>query len=291
MNLSLLYLPANPCEGSDSGKAVLVNGTFHLKFKSGHGKTFARLSKSQGCMKKTVLSVLTLVMLTGLFSGCARAPAPANTPTPVPPTRMPSATDTPPVRLTATSPTLVYAEPFDGIVATLEVSDPKSLTYNPNSSAFAAFPQAVRQLAARNAPENNGASMLAYALTFPRPDSYLAAQALITLGPDWTMTTAPILFDSLLDPRARVRLYALLALGTVGRQGACAVGHIGPLLWDPDPYVRSAAAQALSSITEKDLLPAGHEFTPQPLSESPVLADIPKGTIAGMAKKWWNDQG
>jgi len=192
-------------------------------------------------MKRTVLSMLVLILLAGFCSGCARTPAPANTPTPVPPTSAPSPTITPTARPSA-SPTLAYADPFDGIIAMLEASDPQSPSYAPNSAAYAAFPQVVRQLAEKNAPENNGASMLAYALTFPRPDSYLAAQALIALGPDWTMTTAPILFDSLLDPRALVRLYALLALGTVGRQGSCAVGHIGPLLRDPDPYVRSAAA-------------------------------------------------
>jgi hypothetical protein len=133
--------------------------------------------------------------------------------------------------------------------------------------------------------------MLAYALTFPRSDSYLAAQALITLGPAWTMTTASLLFEPLLDPRAQVRLYAVLALGTVGKQGSCAVGHIGPLLRDPDPYVRSAAAQALSSITAKALLPAGYIFTPQPFSASPVPADTPAGTISGVARKWWDEQG
>ena len=113
--------------------------------------------------------------------------------------------------------TLVYADPFEVILATLEVSDPKSPSYNPNSSAYAAFPQIVKQLAEKNASNNNGADMLAYALSFPRPDSYLAAQALITLGPAVTMTTAPTLFEPLLDPRPQVRLYAMLALGTVGR--------------------------------------------------------------------------
>lgn len=173
----------------------------------------------------------------------------------------------------------------------LEASDPQSPRYDPNSDAYAAFPQLVKQLAEKNAPENNGASMLAYALTFPRPDSYLAAQALITLGPDWTMTTAPILFNSLLDPRARVRLYAVLALGSVGTNAACAMGNIGPRLWDADPFVRSAAAAAVSNITGKNLLTTRYEFTPQPFSAKPVPADSPDGSITGVARKWWNEQG
>ena len=234
---------------------------------------------------KNVISVLALAISMGLISGCARAPAP------VPPASPPTATAPVPARLTATAGTRVYPDPFEGILASLEVSDPISPSYDPNSSAYAAFPQVVKQLAARNAPENNGASMLAYALTFPRPDSYLAAQALITLGPAVTSTDLGPLSESLLDPRPRVRLYALLALGTVGRQGTCALGHIGPLLRDPDPYVRSAAAAAVSNITGKALLPAGFVFTPQPLSEAPVPADTPAGTISGMAQKWWDEQG
>jgi len=72
----------------------------------------------------------------------------------------------------------------------------------------------------------------------------------------------PILFGSLLDRRARIRLYAVLALGTIGKDASCTIGNIiARLMWDTDPYVRSAAAAALSSITGKDLLPKGHEFT------------------------------
>ena len=190
-----------------------------------------------------------------------------------------------------TAPTLVYAVSFDGVIATLEASDPQSPRYAPNSAAYAAFPQAVLQLASLNSPDNNGASMLAYALNFPRSDSYLAVLALITLGPDVTSTDLGQLSDSLLDPRPPVRLYAMLALGTVGQPGSCAVGHIAPLLWDPDPYVRSATAAALGNITGKDLLPVGFGFTPRPFSTNPVPADTPAGSLSGLARNWWNGQG
>ena len=242
-------------------------------------------------MKILVLSLLVLVLLSGFFSGCALAHAPANIPSPVPATFTPAPSATPNPSPTDTMVTLVYADPFDGILARLEASDPQSPRYDPNSEAYAAFPQVVKQLAEKNASNNNGADMLAYALSFPRPDSYLAAQALITRGPEVVASDLGLLSDSLLDPRARVRLYAMLALGTVGRQGTCALGHIGPLLRDPDAYVRSAAAAAISNITGKALLPAGSVFTPQPLSESPVPADSPAGTISGVAQKWWDEQG
>jgi hypothetical protein len=234
------------------------------------------------------------IAISFLMAGCASGRTVPPTPVPptsVPPTSLPSATATPTLHPTATGFTLVHAEPFDEVLATIEASDPKYSTYAPNSAAYAAFAQAVRQLAALNGPENNGASMLAYALTFPRPDSYLAAQALISLGPDWTMTTAPILFDGLVDLRPRVRLYAVLALGTVGKQGSCAVRNIAPLLWASDADVRSAATLALANLTGKDLLPAGLAFTLQPFSDNPVPADTPVGSLSGLARKWWNEQG
>jgi len=207
---------------------------------------------------------------------------------PVPPTSTPSATAIKNISATATTDTLVYADPFDGIVATLEASDPQSPDYDPNSSAYAAFPQVLKQLAGTGI---NGASMLAYALTFPRPDSYLAAQVLITLGPAIIGTDLGQLTDSLLDRRAQVRLYAVLTIGTVGNEASCAIGNIAPRLWDPDPYVRSASAEALSSITGKDLVQAGHEFTPQPFSTGPVPPDMPEGSLTGVARKWWDEQG
>ena len=57
-----------------------------------------------------------------------------------------------------------------------------------------------------------------------------------------------------------------------------------------DPYVHSTTTEAIGSTTGKDLLQAGHEFTPQTFSESPVPADTPEGSITGVTKKWWNDQ-
>ena len=122
--------------------------------------------------------VIFAFLLAGCGNGQIASPTPVS-PTSVPPTSTLSATASPTILPTTSTVTLVHAEPFDEVLSTIEASDPKYSTYAPNSAAYAAFPQAVRQLAALNAPENNGASMLAYALTFPRPDSYLAAQGLI----------------------------------------------------------------------------------------------------------------
>jgi hypothetical protein len=121
-------------------------------------------------MKKAISTLTTVgFILLFLSAGCRSNRTP--TPRPIPPAATPSASATQTVRVTATRVTLVNTDPFNGIVATIEASDPISSIYDPNSAAYAAFPQAVKQLASLNAPENDGASMLAYALNFPRPDS------------------------------------------------------------------------------------------------------------------------
>jgi len=132
--------------------------------------------------------------------------------------------------------------------------------------------------------------MLAYALTFPRPDSYLAAQALISLGPDWTMTTAPSCSTawSTCVPGALV----CRAGPRHGREtGLLCSEKYRPVVVDSDADVRSAATLALANLTGKDLLPAGLAFTLQPFSDNPVPADTPVGSLSGLARKWWNEQG
>jgi len=98
---------------------------------------------------------------------------------------------------------------------------------------------------------------IALAISFPREDSYLAAQTLISLGPDITATTLPILIDNLHRQRPAPRLYSAFVLGMVGKAASCSVGDIGPLLWDADPSVHSAIAYALARITGEDLFPDG----------------------------------
>lgn len=177
-------------------------------------------------------------------------------------------------------------------IAIIEVSDPQSSTYDPNSAVYADFPKAVKQLAAMNpSADIDIAGELAYAMAFPRADSYLAAQALISLGPDWAATTLPILIDNLKNQQPEVRLYSALVLSFIGKPASCAVGNISPLLWDADPYVRTSAAMAIESITGEDLVPNEVVITPNYSSDRPVSADTPEGTVVAAARSWWTDQG
>jgi hypothetical protein len=142
-----------------------------------------------------------------------------------------------------------------------------------------------------NSSSNDAASMIAYAMGFPCPDSILAADALISLGPDWAVTDMVTLIPYLTSPRAELRLYSLIVLSITGHNGSCSLGQVGPLLRDPDPYVRTAAALAIQGITGEKLVPSTFVVTPDLLSPTPVAADSPEGSIVGAARTWWDAEG
>jgi hypothetical protein len=200
-------------------------------------------------------------------------------------------TEAQPTPTTIPFPTRTVDERVEDLVQVLEFSDPVSSSYDPNSTQYAEFPDVLKQLAALNAETNDAASMLGYALGFPRPDSILAARALISLGPDWAATDLPTLIEVLQNERPEIRMYSLIVLSITGDQGSCSLGNIGPLLWDADPYVRTSAALAIQGITGKELVTAPYLIDPYNLSSDPVAADTPAGKIVGVARTWWNESG
>ncbi len=144
---------------------------------------------------------------------------------------------------------------------------------------------------------NDAAGDLALAITYPRPDSYLAAQALISLGPDITSTSIVTLFynvdsSNLHNLKPDAIIYSVILLSSTGNKALCSVGNIGPLLWHPDSTVRSAAASALERISEQDFVANQYdiEITPSFMANS-ISADDPEGSITGTARQWWNEQG
>ena len=140
------------------------------------------------------------------------------------------------------------------------VSDPSLPQYDPNSSAYAEFPDVVQQISDMEADAIDAADDLAVAIRYPRQDSYLAAQALLKLGPDITGTIIPILIDNLRNEKSETRIYSLILLASVGDRASCAVEKIAPLLWDSDPFVRSASAFALEKTTGEYLVESDYEI-------------------------------
>jgi hypothetical protein len=179
----------------------------------------------------------------------------------------------------------------DELVRILEASDPASSAYAPGSAAYDEFPRTVAQLAAQNASTNNAASELAYAIGFPRDDSDLAAQSLISLGPSWTATTLPILMDHLKSTRPEVRRDSALVLSTIGTAGSCALGNVGPLLWDSDPYVRSSIALAVQSLSGEQLVSPTYLVAPADPFAATAAPDVPDGNIVATARVWWMEHG
>ncbi len=231
-------------------------------------------------------NLAVLVASIMVLSACATPPAPTATPSP---TKTPPAPQSSPLATSYLTPS--QAQVVDALINIVEASDPASHLYDPSSLAYRDFPLALPELAKLNSTSNSAASELAYAIAFPRPDSVLAAKALISLGPDWAGTTLPILIGDLKNPRPEVRLYSLIVLSTIGPDGSCALGHVGPLLWDSDPHIRTAAALATQSLSGHTLVVSAYTIDPDDLSPTPVAADTPEGHVVQKARTWWTDEG
>lgn len=182
-------------------------------------------------------------------------------------------------------------ESVDDLIQVLYTSDPDLPQYNPQSLSYAQFPDALEQLSVMGSKAIDAAAHIAHAISFPRQEANLAAKTLITLGPDITATTIPVLIDNLHSQRSNSRLYSVIVLGTVKEKASCAIGNIGPLLWDSDPKVRFASAFALENITGKDLFPSDIDVNPDPLSADAILSDNPEGKIVKQARDWWTEEG
>jgi len=184
-----------------------------------------------------------------------------------------------------------YPPMLDDLIKIIYASDPNSPLYDPESNSYAEFPNVMQQLSGMGPEAIDAASHIALAISFPREDSYLAAQTLVSLGADITVTTLPTLIDNLHRQSPAPRLYSAIVLGRVGKAASCSVGDIGPLLWDADPSVRSAAAYALARITGEDLFLDSTMVSVEPISSQSIVPDIPEGKIVGNARKWWTAEG
>jgi hypothetical protein len=236
-----------------------------------------------------IKNIVTVLLVAFVLVSCAPVAKVVPTETAVPTLTLSPAPPTPTIAVT---PTLT----LDDIRAIIYASSPESPQYDRKSTAYAEFPEVVKQLTTMSNAVD-AAGDLAIAITYPRQDSYLAAQTLISLGSDITSTTIVTLFGYLdtsylhnLKPDAII--YSVILLSSTGNRASCAVGNIGPLLWHPDSKVRSAAAFALERITEQDLIANQYEVevTPSFMANS-ISADEPEGSITGTARQWWNEQG
>ncbi len=258
-----------------------------LRGHRGGTQTIGQFLRNKMPMK--IKNIVTVLLVFFFLVSCAPAAKVVPTETAIPTlTLLPI----PPTPTITPTPTLT----IDDIRAIIYASNPESPQYDPQSTIYAEFPEAIKQLSTMD-NTNDAAGDLALAITYPRQDSYLAAQALISLGPDITSITIVTLFDNLdssnlhnLKPDAII--YSVILLSSTGNRASCAVGNIGPLLWNADSRVRSAAAFALERITGQAFVANQYEFeiTPSFMANS-ISADEPEGSITGIARQWWTEQG
>jgi hypothetical protein len=237
-------------------------------------------------VKKIYVLISGVLIMIGMVLAMRYIPAHSQ---PSSPTLIPTPSE--PISASQTTASQAYIPMLGDLIKIIYASDPNSPLYDPESGSYAEFPNVMQQLSGMGPKAIDAASHIALAISFPREDAYLAAQTLISLGPDITATTLPTLIDNLHSQRSAPRLYSAIVLGTVGKTASCSVGDIGPLLWDADPSVRSAAAYALARITGEDLFPDGAMVSPEPLSGQSIVPDTPEGKIVGDAREWWNAQG
>jgi len=236
-----------------------------------------------------IKNIVTVLLVTFILVSCAPVAKVAPTEIAIPTSTLPPVPPTPTI---APTPTLT----IDDIRAIIYASNPESPQYDPKSTIYAEFPEAVKQLSTmKNAID--AAGDLAIAITYPRQDSYLAAQTLISLGSDITSTTIVTLFGNLdsryyPNQKPEALIYSIILLSSTGNRASCAVGNIGPLLWHSDSKVRSAAAFALEKIIEQDFVASQYEIevTPSFIANS-ISPDEPEGSITEKARQWWKNQG
>lgn len=254
---------------------------------------------------KMLKKMLYLFPLFFLLAACVARPVPLATIAPT--TALSTTAIKPPLRTASPQPTAIgtslpgnatitniptnIPESVDDLIQVLYASDPDLSQYDPHSLSYAQFPDALEQLSGMGSMAIDAAPLIAHAISFPRQEANLAAKTLITIGPEITATTIPVLIDNLYSQRSNSRLYSVIVLGTVKEKASCAAGDIGPLLWDSDPEVRFASAFALENITGNDLLPNAIDVNPDPLSTGAILADIPEGKIVKQARDWWTEEG
>lgn len=150
------------------------------------------------------------------------------------------------------------------------------------------FGAVTKELSKRGSSASDAAPALSVALTYPRRDSYLAGFALIAIGPNAKLAI-PILTSELTHERNTVRRYAALSLGAIGQEAECAIPQLASLLWHTDSETRSAAAISIDAITGVDLVDPESKLDPQTPGVMPL--DEPEGTVSGLAREWWLNDG
>jgi HEAT repeats len=180
-----------------------------------------------------------------------------------------------------------YQSKSENDVSSMSTGDLIQLLKNPDDPENL-FVLIVDELEKRGVAAAEAAPTLAKALSYPRRDSVIASRALIAMGQS-AKSAIPDLIQDLENDRSDVRKYAAIVLGTIGKPADCTIPILAPLLWDPDPEVRSAVAAVLDIITGIDLVESTYEI--DPTAPGILPRDDPDGIVSERAREWWLQTG
>ncbi len=151
------------------------------------------------------------------------------------------------------------------------------------------FKLIVEELEERGASASEAAPTLARMIAFDGSTSVTASYPLIAMGSS-AQSAIPYLLQNLDSEREDVRRHSIFALGTIGKPAKCSIPEIAPLLWDNSPCVRSAAAGALTEITNIMLVESDLYKLDATIPGS-VACDNEEFRISQIARKWWTETG
>ena len=151
------------------------------------------------------------------------------------------------------------------------------------------FYEIVSELEKRGASASEAAPVLARMIAFDGSTSVTASHPLIAMEAA-AKPAIPYLLGNLNNPREDVRRYSIFVLGTIGEPARCSTPYIAPLLWDEDPYVRSATSGAITEITSI-MLVESELYKLDPSIPGSVPADGEDFKISQMARDWWLETG
>jgi hypothetical protein len=157
--------------------------------------------------------------------------------------------------------------------------------YGNNATSPYEFNEIIDEIARRGKSASEVSPMLAKVLAFDGSASVYASHALVAMGSS-AKPSITNLKANLNHPREDVRRYSVFVLGIIGEDANCAVPTIASLLWDKDPFVRSASAGALTEITHINLVENEYDKLDSELVGS-VNKDEPEGKISRIAREWW----
>jgi len=165
----------------------------------------------------------------------------------------------------------------------------ETFEYENEETSIYPFYEIVEELEIRGPSVSEAAPMLAKMIAFNGSTSVTASHPLVVMGPS-AQSAIPYLLQNLSNPREDVRRYSIFVLGIIGEPAKCAIPEIASHLWSADYCVRSAAAGALTEITNT-ILVESELYKLDATMPGSVPCDGEDFSVSKIARDWWQETG